>query len=178
MTKESVERKRKLGITFSGGSDGLHKFCIDEADALERIFGTDCPDMATGLMRHCLKVLRTDEANEEHPANDERAFMFASVAEMQPRDAVERLLAVQMAATHVAMMRAGRCLATARLLQQTEAHYTGFTKLARTFTAQVEALRKHRNGGKQTVTVQHVNVGDGGQAIVGTVQGGGANAKK
>jgi hypothetical protein len=37
----------------------------------------------------------------------------------------------------------------------------------------MEALRKHRNGGKQTVTVQHVNVEDGGQAIVGDVQSGG-----
>ena len=34
-------------------------------------------------------------------------------------------------------------------------------------------LRKHRNGGKQTVTVQHVNVEDGGQAIVGNVDAGG-----
>lgn len=49
----------------------------------------------------------------------------------------------------------------------------GYTKLARTYTAQVEALRKHRNGGKQTVTVQHVNVSDGGQAIVGHVDAGG-----
>ncbi len=33
----------------------------------------------------------------------------------------------------------------------------------------MEALRKHRTGGKQTVTVQHVNVQGGGQAIVGDV---------
>jgi hypothetical protein len=54
------------------------------------------------------------------------------------------------------------------------AHYTGFNKLARTFAAQVEALRKHRTGGEQQVTVQHVNVSDGGQAIVGKVQHGGS----
>ena len=51
-----------------------------------------------------------------------------------------------------------------------------FNKLMRTFTAQMEALRKHRHGGKQTVTVQHVNVEDGGQAIVGTVEAGGRGA--
>jgi len=38
---------------------------------------------------------------------------------------------------------------------------------------QMETLRKHRNGGKQTVTVQHVNVSDGGKAIVGDVSHGG-----
>ncbi len=50
-------------------------------------------------------------------------------------------------------------------------------KLTRSFAAQMEALRKHRNGGKQTVTVQHVKVSEGGQAIVGNVQAGGKNKK-
>ena len=58
-------------------------------------------------------------------------------------------------------------------IPQAQAHYTGFNKLARTFAAQVEALRKHRTGGEQRVTVQHVNVADGGQAIVGNVKTGG-----
>jgi hypothetical protein len=42
-------------------------------------------------------------------------------------------------------------------------------KLARTFTAQLEALKRYRTGGEQKVTVQHVSVSDGGQAIVGNV---------
>ena len=58
-------------------------------------------------------------------------------------------------------------------IDQTNLHYNGYTKLCRAYTGQMEALRKHRNGGKQTVTVQHVNVEDGGQAIVGNVETGG-----
>lgn len=46
--------------------------------------------------------------------------------------------------------------------------------MARFYATQMEALRKHHNGGKQTVTVQHVNVEGGGQAIVGNVAAGGA----
>ena len=34
---------------------------------------------------------------------------------------------------------------------------------------QMEALKRHRTGGEQKVTVQHVSVGEGGQAIVGNV---------
>ena len=41
----------------------------------------------------------------------------------------------------------------------------------RTFTAQVETLKKYRTGGNQTIQVQHVNVNEGGQAIVGDVKG-------
>jgi hypothetical protein len=45
-------------------------------------------------------------------------------------------------------------------------------KLARTFAAQVEALKKYRSPGEQTIKVQHVTVNDGGQAIVGNVNRG------
>jgi hypothetical protein len=33
----------------------------------------------------------------------------------------------------------------------------------------MEALKRYRTGGEQKVTVQHVSVGEGGQAIVGNV---------
>jgi hypothetical protein len=37
----------------------------------------------------------------------------------------------------------------------------------------VEALDRHRGKGQQRITVEHVHVNDGGQAIVGAVSGGG-----
>jgi hypothetical protein len=42
-------------------------------------------------------------------------------------------------------------------------------KLNRIYAVQVAALDKHRRKGQQTVTVEHVHVHEGGQAIVGTV---------
>jgi hypothetical protein len=52
-------------------------------------------------------------------------------------------------------------------------------KLARTFAAQVEALKKRRSAGEQTIKIEHVTVNEGGQAIVGIVkpQGGGGAGK-
>jgi hypothetical protein len=44
-----------------------------------------------------------------------------------------------------------------------------FNKLTRTFASQMEALKRYRTGGEQKVTVQHVTVSEGGQAIVGNV---------
>ncbi len=43
------------------------------------------------------------------------------------------------------------------------------TKLLRTFTAQIEALNRHRGKGQQKMMVEHVHVHRGGQAIVGQV---------
>ncbi len=49
-------------------------------------------------------------------------------------------------------------------------HERALTKLARTFGAQMEALKRYRTGGEQKVVVQHVHVSDGGQAaVVGNV---------
>ncbi len=43
-------------------------------------------------------------------------------------------------------------------------------KLSRTYTLLLDALNRHRGKGQQKVTVEHVHVHSGGQAIVGTVQ--------
>ena len=51
-------------------------------------------------------------------------------------------------------------------------------KLLRTYTMQMEALQRYRGKGEQKMTVEHVHVYQGGQAIVGAVhQGGGARTK-
>lgn len=49
-------------------------------------------------------------------------------------------------------------------------------KLSRTFSQLVETLNRHRGKGHQKVTVEHVHVHAGGQAVVGTV-GVGASPK-
>ena len=43
-------------------------------------------------------------------------------------------------------------------------------KLSRTYAALVESLNRHRGKGQQKVTVEHVHVHEGGQAIVGSVE--------
>src|SRR5215467_12307161 len=43
-------------------------------------------------------------------------------------------------------------------------------RLLRAYSIQVETLRRLRHGGDQYVRVEHVHVGDGGQAIVGNVK--------
>ena len=79
------------------------------------------------------------------------------------------MLAAQMAAVHVATMTMGGRLAHSETIEQQDSAERAFNKLARTFTTQMEALKRYRTGGEQKVTVQHVSVSEGGQAIVGNV---------
>jgi hypothetical protein len=96
-------------------------------------------------------------------------FMLSVVQGIQPRDEIEAMLAAQMAAVHMATMTFARRLAHVENLPQQDSAERAFNKLARTFAVQIEALKRYRTGGEQKVTVQHVTVNDGGQAIVGSV---------
>jgi hypothetical protein len=102
---------------------------------------------------------------------DERAlnFMFSVIKSIKPRDQIETMLAAQMAAVHMATMTFSRRLAHVENIPQQDSAERAFNKLARTFATQMEALKRYRTGGEQKVTVQHVSVSDGGQAIVGNV---------
>jgi hypothetical protein len=107
-------------------------------------------------------------------------FMLATVKEIGPRDPIESLLAVQMAAIHDATVMAAKLLKTAEFVETRDHALVALNKCARTFALQVETLKKHRSTGEQTVRVQHVTVNDGGQAIVAdkVVAGGGGISKK
>jgi hypothetical protein len=102
---------------------------------------------------------------------DQKAFnfMLAMVKGIKPKDEIEAMLAAQMAATHMATMTFAHRLAHAEKIPQQDSAERTFNKLGRTFATQMEALKRYRTGGEQKVTVHHVSVNDGGQAIVGNV---------
>lgn len=100
-------------------------------------------------------------------------FAVGFVDAMEPRDAAEALLLTQMAATHQATMMLARRLNHVENIPQQDAAERALNKTARTFAAQMDTLKRYRSKGQQVVRVERVTVQDGGQAIVGTVEGGG-----
>jgi len=102
-------------------------------------------------------------------SNSELNFMLSLVKGVKPRDQIEAMLAIQMAAVHMASMKYARRLETYEFINQMDHAERTLNKLMRTFTTQMEALKRYRTGGEQKVTVQHVSVSEGGQVIVGNV---------
>ncbi len=96
--------------------------------------------------------------------------MLAVIKSIAPQDEIESMLAAQMAAVHMMVMNFTSRLANASTLQQQDSAERALNKLARTFATQVEALKRYRTGGQQKMTVEHVHVHEGGQAIVGHVE--------
>ena len=70
----------------------------------------------------------------------------------------------------------GACYRRAMIAEQTfegrKENLSQANNLSRTHAALLEALNRHRGKGQQKVTVEHVHVHEGGQAIVGNVVGG------
>ena len=127
--------------------------------------GTANPYFLDGLLGQLANATTQGGAVDERGLN----FMLAVVKGVEPKDQVEAMLAAQMAAVHNATMTFARRLAHVETIPQQDSAERAFNKLARTFVSQVEALKRYRTGGEQKVTVEHVTVNEGGQAIVGTV---------
>ena len=96
-------------------------------------------------------------------------FMLGAINEIKPRDAVETMLAGQMASVHVASADASRRLANAKNPQHRESVERELNRLMRTFVLQMEALDRRRSRGEPKTHVQNVSVNDGGQAVVAQV---------
>ncbi|MDA9226431.1 hypothetical protein N9P29_00865 [bacterium] len=79
----------------------------------------------------------------------------------------------QMIGTHEA---ATECLRRAMIegqgFESRDVNLKHAEKLMAVYAKQIEALNKHRGKGQQKITVKHVNVESGGQAIVGNVETG------
>jgi hypothetical protein len=137
--------------------------------AAKKAFGSSYDDFIHGLVRQLVNV----GSQGKTPDDKGTAFVAAIVGGIKPNDQIEALLAAQMAAVHNATMTFARRLAHCETIPQQDSAERAFNKLARTFAAQVEALKKYRTGGQQHMTVKHVTVNEGGQAIVGNVTRGG-----
>jgi len=95
---------------------------------------------------------------------------------MKPKDSVEAMMITQMIALHeMALLSSERALITEQPDEFVGKNVNRATKLCRTYALLAEALTKYRTKGQQKITVQHVNVNDGGQAVIGDVNQGGGN---
>jgi hypothetical protein len=177
---KAVKRSPRLKVT--NGRDGDPNIEIDHRHlgygqiSLMKAIGTTSGDFLEGLILQLVNA-----SKEKTPSEKGANFMLAVVKGIEPRDQIEAMLAAQMAAVHMASMTFARRLAHVDNIPQQDSAERAFNKLTRTFAAQVSALKEYRSKGEQKMIVQHVNVGEGGQAIVGNVnapaEGGGAREK-
>jgi hypothetical protein len=158
----------RLRVSEKGGGTMLVPNRPDPSIAgfhLLEALGSRDPDFLDGLLKQLCNIGSHGRSVDEEGLN----FMLSIVKGTEPRDQVDAMLAAQMAAVHNATLTFARRLNHVENIPQQDSAERAFNKLARTFAAQVEALKRYRSSGEQTMRVEHVTVNHGGQAIVGNV---------
>ena len=108
---------------------------------------------------------------ERGGTTDSAVLSLKTIGEMAPGNVMEAMLAVQMIGVHNAAVE---FLRRSQLPNQTvgavDTNVARASRLTRLFIGQLEAMAKLKGtAGRQKMTVEHVHVHAGGQAIVGPV---------
>lgn len=146
---------------------------------LKMIGGSQSDHWNNIIANQAIQALWLKNSNAEDQDKQVNAAVAALIG-IGPRDELEGMMAAQLIAAHNAAME---CYRRAMIGEQTfegrRENLAQANKLSRSFATLLEALNRHRGKGQQKVTVEHVDVHSGGQAVVGEVQpaGGGDGAK-
>ena len=143
------------------------KSTTDETNELQTHMGTSNTTLSVTLLSQLLRVIPgTDEDSIEQQMIKALALQGA----FQPSNPLEALLATQMVAVHCLAMK---CVGVANIKDQhpeaAAKRLDAANKLFRTFSTQLEALNKLRGKGQQKITVEHISINQGGQAVIGSI---------
>jgi hypothetical protein len=113
-----------------------------------------------------LWMKNSDEEGRDRQLN----ATVAALIGIGPRDELEGMVAAQLIASHNAAMECfRRAMISDQSFEGRRENLSQANKLSRTYATLLEALNRHRGKGQQRVTVEHVTVNAGGQAVVGVV---------
>jgi hypothetical protein len=144
---------------------------------LRSIGGSNSDTWNNLIANQAITSIWNGHSDEAQTIEKNEAAVSALMA-IGPRDEMEGMMAAQLIAAHNAAME---CYRRAMLPEQPfegrRENLSQANKLSRTYATLMEALNRHRGKGQQKVTVEHVHVHEGGQAIVGNLEGGGMRTK-
>jgi hypothetical protein len=159
----SKRKASESGVTLTAKDPALHE------GKLKVIGGSKSDDWNNVIANETINTLWLKHSDDKGRTRQMEAAISGLVG-INPKDELEGMMAAQLIASHHAAME---CYRRAMLSEQSfegrRENLAQAGKLSRTHVLLVEALNRHRGKGQQKVTVEHVHVHSGGQAIVGNV---------
>src|SRR5262245_6078300 len=131
---------------------------------LAQEFGTADLDFATGVIEEMVSLSWSGRQLSERELN----YLRSMVVGMHPQNAVQTVLAIELAVNHKLYMENARRTANASSLAERESGMQAHHKLNRNSAALAEVLDRLQSGRGQPV-VNNVSIGKGSQTIVGNV---------
>lgn len=162
MTGKQVAKKTKPLTVVANEPD-------DAKGTLKNIGGSRSDNWNNILANQTVQALWLRHSDPQ-TRDKQYSATVAALTGIGPKDELEGMMAAQLIAAHSAAME---CYRRAMIGEQTfegrRENLAQANKLSRTYAVLLEALNRHRGKGQQRVTVEHVHVHSGGQAVVGMV---------
>lgn len=168
---DSTEKETRLEVSFEKNyplEKNLNN--LTEMQKLQIRQATECA--ATGSADHNCSSVILMQAMSASCFDKDKAEIFANAVHatllsMAPQDVIEGQLCSRIVVLHnQAMDFLNRAANSEQSEQGIDLNLNRATKLMRIHNETLEALNRYRRKGEQKVTVQHVNVNNGGQAII------------
>jgi hypothetical protein len=171
MTGNKTDKETKPSTVVANDPDDLK-------GVLKNIGGSRSDHWNNTLANQAVQALWLEHSD---PATRDKQYSatVAALVGIGPKDELEGMMAAQLIAAHNAAME---CYRRAMIGEQTfegrRENLAQANKLSRTYATLLEALNRHRGKGQQKVTVEHVHVHAGGQAVVGIVDNPGRGSQR
>lgn len=154
-----------------------HELIPDEQ--ARRAFQVETKEEAQARIQEIASLLWHHESASQEEINISIVRAIEHFNSLAPRDGAEGMLAKQMVATYFAAIECMRRAAIPNQYSQArDQELNQAAKLMSLYARQLDTLDKHRGKGQQKVTVEHVYVAQGGQAIVGHIDAGSGRRDK
>ena len=173
MTEKKAANETKPSTVVVNNPDNLK-------GALKNIGGSRSDHWNNILANQTVQALWLEPSDAETRDKQFNATVAALIG-IGPKDELEGMMAAQLIAAHNAAMECyRRAMIRDQHLMGRRDNLSQANKLSRTYAVLLDTLNRYRGkGGQQKVTVEHVHVHAGGQAVVGVVEtpGGGDRPK-
>lgn len=157
-TNPAAAKKRGLDLSTEGARTAV---------------GSDAHDVQIELLEQVMAALWRPAWKTDDQKVQAMQAAYETLKKIAPRSELEGMLAVQMIGTHNAAMEClRRAMIESQGMESRDQNLKHAVRLMGLYERQLAALDKHRGKGRQKITVEHVNVHAGGQAIVGDLNTG------
>jgi len=167
MINKSIESNQAITKEVEEGKELISDAKVNEK--FQEIFNTDNQFIASLAVKEIIHLFPESIQGDLKDATG----VVSMVKELKPSDTHERMLIAQLVACHVTAMKfLSKAMSETQYHEAIDKNISCSTKLMRAFNMHHEALMKYRGKGQQTIQVQHINIQDNAQAIVGSIKGG------
>ncbi|TLS66502.1 hypothetical protein FEF65_10060 [Mariprofundus erugo] len=170
--RNDIRSKKAEGLTVRSSAENA--VCKQSDDAMhegyEKMTGSPFRVVSEVMIVQVAKASAQFAVNGQD--HDRTEIAQRTLMQLAPNDQVEGMLFSQMIALHnMAMECACRVMHSEQTFEGRDMNMRHATRLMNAYANAVATLDKHRSKGKQKITVehQHIQVENGGQAIVGDV---------